>query len=70
LPAVFFIVAWFGVQVLSGFTSISVFGSEAGAGGVAFFAHIGGFVAGALVARLVLSVGRGPGRPAAPATVG
>ena len=40
-------------------------------GGVAFFAHIGGFVAGALVARLVLrrSVAARAGRPA-PATVG
>jgi membrane associated rhomboid family serine protease len=38
-------------------------------GGVAFFAHIGGFVFGALVGLVVRAVGRRHG-PAAPVTVG
>jgi membrane associated rhomboid family serine protease len=44
LPAVFFIVVWFGVQLLSGIGSLSALGRESG--GVAFFAHIGGFLGG------------------------
>jgi membrane associated rhomboid family serine protease len=44
LPAVFFIVVWFGVQLLSGIGALSTFGNEGG--GVAFFAHIGGFLGG------------------------
>jgi membrane associated rhomboid family serine protease len=47
LPARFFILGWFGLQVLS-----VLFGSTPG-GGVAFFAHIGGFVAGWLLARVI-----------------
>ena len=43
LPAVFFIVVWFGLQLLSGIGSLGYVGQE---GGVAFFAHIGGFVGG------------------------
>lgn len=44
VPAVFFILAWFGMQLFSGIGSL---GHTSG-GGVAFFAHIGGFVAGIL----------------------
>jgi membrane associated rhomboid family serine protease len=44
LPAVFFIVAWFALQLLSGIGSLSALGRESG--GVAFFAHIGGFLGG------------------------
>ncbi len=44
LPAILFILAWFGLQVFSGFGEP---GSNRGAG-VAFFAHVGGFVAGVL----------------------
>ena len=43
LPAVFFNVIWFGFQLLSGLGSL---GMNSGEGGVAFFAHIGGFLAG------------------------
>ena len=43
LPAWFFIVFWFALNVLQGFGSLAV---ESGHGGIAFFAHIGGFVAG------------------------
>ncbi len=45
LPARFFILAWFALQILS-----AVFG---GAPGVAFFAHIGGFVTGFLLVRVI-----------------
>jgi membrane associated rhomboid family serine protease len=44
LPAVFFIVLWFVLQLLGGFGSLAV--RDVPSGGVAFFAHIGGFVAG------------------------
>ena len=45
LPAWVMLVYWIGLQVLSGVTS-----SEAG-GGVAFWAHVGGFVAGAVLVK-------------------
>ena len=70
VPAVLVLGFWFVLQLIDGLTSLGLV--ETG-GGVAFFAHIGGFVAGALVARLLVSVrgrpGR-PGRPPAPAAVG
>jgi membrane associated rhomboid family serine protease len=46
IPAVVFIVFWFVVQLISGVGSLGV---DAGQGGVAFFAHIGGFLAGLLL---------------------
>lgn len=46
VPAAFFLGLWFVLQVLSGLGS---FGGEAG--GVAFWAHIGGFVAGVLLVK-------------------
>ena len=42
IPAVFFLFFWFAFQLMLGISSL---GSEA-AGGVAFWAHVGGFVAG------------------------
>jgi membrane associated rhomboid family serine protease len=50
VPAWFFLLVWFAMQVLSGFGTLGD-----GRAGVAFFAHIGGFVAGVL---LVLVSGR------------
>ena len=47
LPARLFILGWFALQILS-----VLFGSQPG-GGVAFFAHIGGFVAGWLLVRIM-----------------
>lgn len=44
LPAWIFLFVWFGLQLLEGFTSLGLPGNT---GGVAFFAHIGGFVVGA-----------------------
>ncbi len=42
LPAWFMLAYWFAIQVFGGFGSIA----EASQGGTAFFAHVGGFVAG------------------------
>src|SRR5207342_1742158 len=50
LGAYLFLVFWFGFQIWLG--SFSIVQPQAG-GGVAFFAHIGGFAFGALTARLV-----------------
>ena len=49
IPAMFFLLAWFGFQLLDGGASLSH--PEEG-GGVAFFAHIGGFVFGAVAVKL------------------
>ena len=48
LPATVFIFVWFLIQFLSG---ISTAGREADFGGVAFWAHIGGFAAGLILAQ-------------------
>jgi membrane associated rhomboid family serine protease len=49
IPAAFFLLIWFGFQLLDGSASLSH--PEQG-GGVAFFAHIGGFVFGAAAVKL------------------
>jgi membrane associated rhomboid family serine protease len=48
LPAWTMLVYWLVIQVLGGFTAIA--GSKSG--GVAFWAHIGGFVAGAVLVKM------------------
>jgi membrane associated rhomboid family serine protease len=58
VPAILVLGFWFLLQLLDGIGSL---GMEAGAG-VAFFAHIGGFVGGALVAWLMIVGGRVPAR--------
>ncbi|MBZ5586779.1 MAG: rhomboid family intramembrane serine protease [Acidobacteriia bacterium] len=45
LPAWFMLAYWFALQLFGGFGSIA----EASQGGTAFFAHVGGFVAGILL---------------------
>jgi membrane associated rhomboid family serine protease len=50
IPAAFFLLFWFGFQLLDGSASIA---HPEGGGGVAFFAHIGGFVFGALTVKLL-----------------
>jgi membrane associated rhomboid family serine protease len=50
IPAVVFIGLWFLIQFLSGIGSLGAPG-EAGAGGVAWWAHIGGFLLGVFLAR-------------------
>ena len=50
VPAILFLGIWFGFQLLDG--SASIAHPEQG-GGVAFFAHIGGFLFGFLTVKLV-----------------
>ena len=66
VPAVIVLVFWFLLQLIDGIASLGVTDSD---GGVAFFAHIGGFVFGALVGVVLRGVG-GRGRPVAPSAVG
>jgi membrane associated rhomboid family serine protease len=66
VPAVVVLVFWFLLQLIDGIASLGVTDAS---GGVAFFAHIGGFVFGALVGLVIRVVGRGRG-PFAPASVG
>jgi rhomboid family protein len=54
VPAIIVLGFWFGLQLVSGFAA---FDAETAQGGVAFFAHIGGFVFG-LVVGLVLRIAR------------
>jgi membrane associated rhomboid family serine protease len=60
VPAWVFLPLWFLIQLFSGFASLSMPNAEGG--GVAFFAHIGGFVAGPVLLFL-LGGGRRPPRP-------
>ena len=61
VPAVVVLVFWFVIQLFSGIGSLGV-SDAASSGGVAFFAHIGGFVFGAAVGLLV-RLGGGAKRP-------
>jgi len=49
LPAVVFLVIWFFVQFLNGINQLPVFERNAISGGVAFWAHVMGFVSGVLL---------------------
>jgi membrane associated rhomboid family serine protease len=53
IPAIVWLGLWFGLQLLSGVASLGAQQS----GGVAFFAHAGGFVAGVVLVKLL---DRGP----------
>ena len=62
VPALLVLVFWFVLQLIDGLASLGV--ASAG-GGVAFFAHIGGFVFGVAAALLLRAAGRaGPARRA------
>lgn len=50
IPAPFYLLLWFGMQFVSGFESIG--DRNYTGGGIAYFAHIGGFIAGILLIRL------------------
>jgi membrane associated rhomboid family serine protease len=67
VPAVIVLVFWFALQLIDGLASIGV--TDTAGGGVAFFAHIGGFVFGAVVGLVLNAVGRRR-RLAVPAAVG
>ena len=58
IPAVVVLVFWFVLQLMSGIGSL---GAGAPGDQVAFFAHIGGFVAGLVVGLLIRTLGGGPG---------
>ena len=49
LPAVVFLVIWFLVQFLNGISQLPLFEQNAISGGVAFWAHVMGFVAGLIL---------------------
>ena len=49
LPALFFLAMWFLVQFLNGVNQLPIFERNAISGGVAFWAHVRGFVAGLLL---------------------
>src|SRR5829696_3529237 len=67
VPAVIVLAFWIVLQLIDGFASLGV--DQVG-GGVAFFAHIGGFAFGVVVALAVRAWirRRGGGRPAQPTT--
>ncbi len=52
IPAAFMLLYWFAIQLLSGLGSFS---NVTDAGGVAWFAHVGGFLFGLLLIRLFVS---------------
>jgi membrane associated rhomboid family serine protease len=64
IPAWVYLPIWFLIQFFSGIASLGVAGGQAG-GGVAFFAHIGGFIAGPLLL-FILGGGRRPRRTPEP----
>lgn len=49
IPAAFLLIWWFAIQFFSGFGSLGA--NDYSGGGTAFFAHIGGFLAGMLLIR-------------------
>jgi membrane associated rhomboid family serine protease len=56
LSAWFFLGAWFLYQLLE--ANFGLWGAAANGGGVAFFAHVGGFVFGAVTTWILVSVGK------------
>jgi membrane associated rhomboid family serine protease len=58
VPAWVYLGVWFVLQLIDGLGSVGAAGSQ---GGVAFFAHIGGFVIGVVVGLLLRAGGRGGG---------
>jgi membrane associated rhomboid family serine protease len=56
LSAWFFLGAWFLYQLIE--ANFGLFGAAANGGGVAFFAHVGGFIFGVIVARIVAGAGQ------------
>jgi hypothetical protein len=59
IPAWIFLGGWFLYQFFEGNHAL-VHPDNTGGSGVAFFAHVGGFVFGAVVARVLVSIGRIP----------
>ncbi|HEU5211550.1 MAG TPA: rhomboid family intramembrane serine protease [Gaiellaceae bacterium] len=65
LPAMVFLGFWFLYQLFE--ANFGLFDSKANGGGVAFFAHVGGFVFGFIVAKVLMSAGRLVANSAPPA---
>ncbi|MGA7853355.1 MAG: rhomboid family intramembrane serine protease [Candidatus Acidiferrales bacterium] len=59
IPAIVFIVLWFLIQFLSAVGSLGASSAQAG-GGVAWWAHVGGFVLGMLLAKIFSPNARRP----------
>jgi membrane associated rhomboid family serine protease len=68
ISAWFFLGFWFLYQLVE--ANFGLFGASANGGGVAFFAHVGGFVFGYIVASLLVRSGRLSGRDADPRVLG
>jgi hypothetical protein len=66
LPAVILIGFWFILQLFNGVAALGSAGVVGAGGGVAWFAHIGGFVAGVVLVRLFVL---GRRRPLAPRAI-
>ena len=64
IPALVFLPIWFLMQFFSGVSSLAA--ADQAAGGVARFAHIGGFIAGPLLLLLLGGARRRPGPPPLP----
>jgi membrane associated rhomboid family serine protease len=62
IPAWAFLGVWFLYQLVE--ANFGLLSASANGGGVAFFAHVGGFVFGYLVARLLAGAGAGARAPA------
>lgn len=56
ISAWFFLGFWFLYQLFE--ANYGIFGSKANGGGVAFFAHVGGFIFGFIVAQVLTGIGR------------
>jgi len=56
IPAWIFLGLWFLYQLIE--ANFGLFSTSANGGGVAFFAHVGGFIFGAVVTRLLTGAGR------------
>lgn len=58
IPAVLFLPVWFGMQFFSGFLSLQAARGTQEVAGIAWWAHVGGFVFGALVAGIFRATAR------------
>jgi membrane associated rhomboid family serine protease len=67
ISAWFFLGFWFLYQLVE--ANFGLFGATANGGGVAFFAHVGGFLFGVIVALLLTSAGRVAPQDSAPLRV-
>lgn len=61
IPALLFLPVWFGMQFFNGFLSLQAARGTQEVAGIAWWAHVGGFVFGALIAG-VFRAARGDGR--------